>query len=75
MGKIEKRGIATRGYPLGWGVIFQKCVQKMILPKPLFSKVPLIENRMPDTSLPLFPYYKRNKGTEYKKGQKALKLL
>ena len=30
-------------------LIFQKFVQKMILPKPLFSKAPLIENRTPDT--------------------------
>ena len=44
-------------------LIFQKFVQKMILPKPLFSKAPLIENRTPDTLLPLFPYYKQNKGT------------
>ena len=34
----------------------------MILPKPLFSKAPLIENLTPDTPLPLFPYYKRDKG-------------
>ena len=36
--------------------------EMMILPKPLFSKAPLIENLMPDTPLPLFPYYKRDKG-------------
>ena len=55
--------------PVSWAVknmpfIFQKCFQKMILPKPLFLKSTL--NRISDISFffPLFTYFQSNKGTK-----------
>ena len=46
---VEKAGQSVLRRPFGDGM--------MILPKPLFSKAPLIENLTPDTPFPLFPYY------------------